>query len=73
MLVKDGAAEVDVGRYMARTSLELISRAIIGHSFDPLTEAYYHSYAVALKTIMCVSELLFYDHVWALTVGLLES
>ncbi|OJT09225.1 Cytochrome P450 3A24 [Trametes pubescens] len=50
-LVKDGTAEVDVGRYMGRTALELISRAVIGRSLDPLTETKSHPYAEGLKTI----------------------
>lgn len=67
MLVKDGTTEVDVGRYMGRTALELIGQAIIGHSFDPLTEPHSHPYAEALKGFMCAFILPFYNYPWALT------
>ncbi len=55
-----------MGRYMGRTALELISRAVIGRSLDPLTETKSHPYAEGLKTILCVFVLPFYDDLWAL-------
>ncbi|KAL1942331.1 hypothetical protein VTO73DRAFT_6395 [Trametes versicolor] len=51
-LVKDGTTEVDVGRYMGRVALELIGQAVIGHSFDPLTESHSHPYTEALKDLV---------------------
>lgn len=58
-----------MGRYMGRAALEMIGQAVIGHSFDPLTESRSHPYAEALKGLMCVFILPFYDHSWALTPG----
>lgn len=50
-LVAQGPAEVDIVPWMARTALELIGQAGLGHSFDPLTEDVPNEFAAAIKTM----------------------
>lgn len=58
-----------MGRYMHRAALELIGQAVMGHSFDPLTESHPHPYAEALKDLVYVFIILFYDYWCTLTPG----
>lgn len=62
-----------MGRYMGRVALELIGQAVIGHSFDPLTESHSHPYTEALKDLVYVFIIPFCDHLWALTSGMPPS
>ncbi|KAL1942332.1 hypothetical protein VTO73DRAFT_6396 [Trametes versicolor] len=64
-LVKDGTTELDVGCYMGRAALEMIGQAVIGHSFDPLTESRSHPYAEALKGLVpAIYALSNYFHIY---------
>ncbi|KAI9057203.1 cytochrome P450 [Trametes sanguinea] len=47
--VRDGPQEVDIISWMSRASLELVGRAGLGYSFDPLVRDEPDEYASALK------------------------
>ncbi|KAL7278089.1 hypothetical protein ACG7TL_008059 [Trametes sanguinea] len=48
--VDSGVPDVDMARFMGRAALELVGKATLGHSFDPLTEERYDPYAEAVKS-----------------------
>ncbi|KAL0565641.1 hypothetical protein V5O48_016380 [Marasmius crinis-equi] len=50
--VKDGPQEIDMLSWMARTALELVGQAGLGHSFDNLEdEEHAHPYVVTMKNL----------------------
>ncbi|KAI0657086.1 cytochrome P450 [Cubamyces menziesii] len=48
---KEGAVEVDILSWMARTALELIGQAGLGYSFDPLVADSADEFAAAIKML----------------------
>lgn len=52
---KEGAVEVDILSWMARTALELIGQAGLGYSFDPLVADSADKFAAAIKMLQYVS------------------
>ncbi|OSD00375.1 cytochrome P450 [Trametes coccinea BRFM310] len=50
--VDAGAPDVDMAQYMGRAALELVGKATLGHSFDPLTEERHDPYAEAVKSFV---------------------
>ncbi|CDO68551.1 hypothetical protein BN946_scf184998.g48 [Trametes cinnabarina] len=49
-----GASDVDMAQYMGRAALEVVGKATLGHSFDPLTEERHDPYAEAVKSFVPV-------------------
>ncbi|EIN05371.1 cytochrome P450 [Punctularia strigosozonata HHB-11173 SS5] len=52
--VAEGEREIDILVWMTRTAMELIGRAGLGYSFDPLTENSDNHYASAIKALVPV-------------------
>ncbi|KAI9059397.1 cytochrome P450 [Trametes sanguinea] len=72
--VDSGAPEVDMAQYMGRAALELVGKATLGHSFDPLTEERHDPYAEAVKSFVpAMSDLSQYLQLYRILRPLIPS